>query len=255
MMLVRVLWAELLKMKRTIALKMVLIAPLAVGALVVFMVSQAPFSTLRRNPTGEWLGLARLNLVIWALLMMPLFITLETALVAGLDHADNQWKNLLARPVPRWTFYVAKLVVVGLMTAFSTAILFAGVVTAGTVLPRIQPELHFAPPVPYADMFRQCANVAALAFLALTIQHWVSLRWRAFSIATGFGIVAMVTGYLMAFAGRQTGGWPQYFPWSLPMLVVATPPQNVTAALWMGGLAGLIVAAAGCWDFCRLDVK
>ena len=256
MTLVRVLHAEALKMKRTIALKMVVIAPVAVGLLILFMASQAPFSMLRRNAAGnEWLQLTRLNILAWALLMLPMFITFETALVAGLDHAENQWKNLLARPVPRWTFYVAKLLVVMAMTGASTAVLLGGVLAAGAVLPRIQPELHFGFPVPFAAIFRQGAEVAGLSFLALTIQHWVSLRWRAFSVATGFGMVAMVTGYLMVVSSRQIDGWQQYFPWSLPMLVLAKTPHNIEAALWIGGAAGLVIAAAGCLDFCRREVK
>src|SRR5438067_4380208 len=77
MMLLRVLHAELLKMKRTIALKMVVIAPAVVVLLVLFLASQAPFSTLNRNGLGnKWLVLATLNLRVWAALMMPLFITL-----------------------------------------------------------------------------------------------------------------------------------------------------------------------------------
>src|SRR5260370_40622952 len=224
MTLLRVLHAEALKMKRTIALKMVLIAPVAVGLLILFVASQAPFSMLRRNGAGgEWMELVRLNLLVWALLMLPLFITLETALVAGLDHAENQWKNLLPRPVPRWTLYVAKLLVVMAMTAASTAMLLCGVLLTGAVLPKLQPEVHFGFPVPLAAIVRQGAEVAGLAFLALTIQHWVSLRWRAFSVATGVGILAMVTSYLMVVSSRQTGAWPQYFPWSLPMLVLARP--------------------------------
>ena len=256
MTLLRVLHAEALKMKRTIALKMVLIAPVAVGLLILFVASQAPFSMLRRNGAGgEWMELVRLNLLVWALLMLPLFITLETALVAGLDHAENQWKNLLARPVPRWTLYVAKLLVVMAMTAASTAMLLCGVLLTGAVLPRLQPEVHFGFPVPLAAIVRQGAEVAGLAFLALTIQHWVSLRWRAFSVATGVGILAMVTSYLMVVSSRQTGAWPQYFPWSLPMLVLARPPQNIDAVLWISVAIGLAVTAAGCSDFCRREVN
>src|SRR6266404_8502952 len=132
MMLRRALQAETLKMKRTIALKMVVLAPLAVVLLTVFMASQAPFSTLRRRAaTDDWRALARVNFQFWGLLMMPLYITLQTALIAGLDHSENQWKALFARPVPRWTVYVAKLLVVLAMTAASGAVLLFGVLVAG----------------------------------------------------------------------------------------------------------------------------
>lgn len=255
MTLLRVLHAEVLKMKRTIALKMVVLAPAAVVLLILFMASQAPFSTLNRHGVGnEWPELARLILIFWALLMMPLYVTLETALIAGLDHAENQWKSLLARPVPRWTLYAAKLIVVMAMTAASTFVLLLGILMDGAILPRFQPELVFGFPIPWATIFREGAQVAGLAFLALAIQHWVSLRWRSFSVAVGFGIVAMVVGYFAVFASNQAGGWPQYFPWALPMLVFARRPENIGAALLISGALGLVVAVAGCSDFCRREV-
>ena len=121
MMLLRALHSELLKMKRTIALKMVVLSPLVIVLLILFVTSQGPFSTLNRSGLGnKWMVLASLTLRVWAALMMPLYITLETALIAGLDHSENQWKSLLARPVPRWTLYVAKLTVVVAMTVVST---------------------------------------------------------------------------------------------------------------------------------------
>jgi len=88
--LLRVLHAEVLKMKRMIALKMVVLSPAVVVLLVLFMVSQAPFSMVHPGSVrNEWMGLARRSLWVWAFLMMPLFITLQTALVAGLDHSET----------------------------------------------------------------------------------------------------------------------------------------------------------------------
>src|ERR1035438_7985206 len=122
MMLLRVQHAELLKMKRTIALKMVVIAPAVVVVLILFMASQSPFTTVNRHGIkNEWTELAALILRFWAVLMLPLYIALETALLAGLDHEGNQWKSLLARPVPRWTLYVAKLIVAAGMTVGSAS--------------------------------------------------------------------------------------------------------------------------------------
>ncbi|MEO7143954.1 MAG: ABC transporter permease [Bryobacteraceae bacterium] len=252
----RALHSEVLKMKRTIALKMVVVSPAVVVLLIFFMASQAPFSTVNRHGIGnEWAELTDSILKFWALLMMPLFITLETALVAGLDHSGNQWKILLVRPVPRWTLYMAKLVVVVAMTAASTLVLLGGILMDGSILPRIQPQLVFGFPVPWTAMLRDCVQIAGLAFLALTIQHWVSLRWQSFSVAIGAGIVATLVGFFAVWAGQQVGGWPQYFPWSLPMLVMARHPHNIEATLLISGAAGLIAAAAGCWDFCRREVS
>ena len=252
----RALHAELLKLTRTIALKMAVLAPMAIVALTFFMASQAPFSTLGRNATANpWNALARINFQFWGLLMLPLYITLETALIAGLDHSENQWKALLARPVPRWTFYVAKLLVVVALAAASGALLLLGILSAGAILSQIRPELGFTFPAPFTILLRQTAQMTGLAFLSLAIQHWVSLRWRSFSVAIGFGIVAMVTGFAMLLTANQYGGWPQYFPWSLPMLVVARQAHNIHAALWISVAAGLAASVAGCVDFCRRELR
>jgi hypothetical protein len=256
MTLTRALSAETLKMKRTIALKMVVLAPMAVVLLTLFMASQAPFSTLHRSRAAvdSWRALSRVNFQFWGLLMLPMYITLQTALIAGLDHTDNQWKALFARPVPRWTTYVAKLAVAMAMAVASAAILVAGVLAEGRLLHSLKAELGFGA-APVALIAGQAAQMTGLAFLFFTIQHWVSLRWRSFPVAIGFGIVTIVASFAMLMAAGPYGAWPQYFPWSLPLLVLAPHPQNVSIALWISGIAGIMTSVAGCIDFCKREVR
>lgn len=251
-----VLSAELLKLKRTIALKMVVLAPVAVVLLTGFMASQAPVSTLHvRGRQDPWLALARVNLQFWALLMMPLYIALQSALIAGLDHADNQWKAIFARPIRRWTVYVAKLTVLLSMLIASGGVLLAGILTCGFLLPHLtSAQIGFGYPPPAGRMLEELGEVTGLAFLALAIQHWVSLRWRSFSIATGAGIVATVTSFAMLLAAGQYGAWPEYFPWALPMLPLARGAPNVAPALWWTLLLGIAVTSAGCVDFSRREL-
>jgi len=254
--LARVLHTEALKLKRTIAWKMVFLAPLAVVLLVMFMAVNAPFSmVMRGGPGREWAGLAQVTFLFWAALMMPLYITLQCALVAGVDHAENQWKSLFARPAPRWTWYAAKLIVVMIMLAVSSIVLLCGILTAAVLLPWLQPELAFRLPVPWASLQLQALQIAVLALLALAIQHFVSLWWRSFSVAMGVGIVALVVGYVATVSTNQTPGWPQYFPWSLPMLVLSKHPQDVAGALWISVILGVSVTALGCVVFCRREVS
>src|SRR5262245_38997577 len=127
MTFLRALSAERLKIKRTNALRMVVIVPLAVVVVMTFFVSQAPGSTLGRPRENSWLSLARLILAIWSLLVLLLYIALQTALVAALEHVENQWKVLLARPVPRWMIYAAKLVVVAGFLCASSVVILVGI--------------------------------------------------------------------------------------------------------------------------------
>jgi len=253
--LVHVLSAEILKLKRTNALRMVFIAPLAVTTLVTFLAANV--TTLLVNGRSElWLALTRLVLIFWAILMLPLYVTLETALVAAVDHTDNHWKVLLAPPVPRWTFYAVKLFVVALMTISSMVILVAGIVAAGLILPKLQPDLHFAAAIPITRIAEKAAEVFGLAFLLLTIQHWVSLRWRSFTVAVGVGIVGIVVGYGMLFTARGgSPGFAIYCPWSFPMMALVNPPANITPLIWISATLGIALSVFGCWEFSRRDVE
>jgi lantibiotic transport system permease protein len=254
----RVLYTESLKLRRTTALKMAVLGPAVVVLLALFLASQAPFSTVRRSGVrDDWLGLAQFHFLFWTLLMMPLLITLETALLAGVDHANNQWKSLFARPVPRWTFYIAKLILVVFLIGSSTLLLVPGILMDGAVLPHIQGQLTFKLPFPWRDIFSEAGTIVSLSFLALAIQHWISLRWRAFSVAVGSGAFATVVGYFAAVAtSQQNGSWMQYFPWTLPttQVLARTQPGVETQLLASVGF-GIVVSVIGCVDFCRRDVQ
>ena len=200
MTLLRVLHAESLKMKRTIALKMVVLYPMVLVLLVLFMASQAPHSTINRNGRGgEWVSLARLNLRFWAFLMLPLYIALQTALVAGLDHSENQWKSLLARPVPRWTLYVAKLLVAVAMCAASTLVLMSGILMDGAILPRLQAEAVFLSPVPWASIGVDGLEIACLArkrpVSGLSCRKLASAILSAGCLRTLIGILSVIAKF------------------------------------------------------------
>src|SRR6185312_17281596 len=77
----------------------------------------------------------------------------------------------------------------------------------------------------------------------------------AFVFGCGWGWYCGHGGRLFCcFATTHEGGWPQYLPWALPMLVFARRPENIQAALFISGALGLVVAAAGCSDFCKREV-
>jgi len=253
MPLLRVLWAETLKTKRTAALWMVFAFPIFVSALLTFLLWQLP-SPLLRHPGSQWPFLSRFILQIWTVLVMPLFITLATALMAGLEHPENQWKNLMALPVPRWTVYIAKLIVVSAMVCGSALLIAGGVLAAGVVLGSLDSQLQFPSPIPWGVVLRTVAAATSLMFLAVAIQHWVSLRLKSFTLPVGAGIFVVFMNFVVVGAARGDA-WSQYYPWALPVRALQTPAVDVAPLLWLSALAGIVVTVAGCWEFCRREVS
>jgi ABC-2 type transport system permease protein len=230
-----------------------------VVVLLYFLINFIGADQIARAGRDVWQQTTTNSVNIWTLLMMPLFLTLETSLLAGLEHVDKNWKSLLALPAPRWTLYLSKLVVtIGLLWA-ACAILVGGTWLSGAVLKATRPVLNIHA-LPVSLIAAPMLRVAVAALCATTIQHWVSLRWHSFPVAMGFGMCAMVTGFIAV----NSATWGPRYPWSLPLYtirrsaaaaagaVASAPPAAMVMAIAVAGAA--VVALAGCLEFSRREI-
>jgi ABC-2 type transport system permease protein len=183
--------------------------------------------------------------------MLPLYITLQTALLAGMEHGEDRWRNLLAMPVPRWSIYFAKLVIPCVMVLASSLVLNFGCLLDGVILRRIRPVLRFPDPVPWSGGWRNAAATLAAALLVIAIQHWVSLRFPAFAASAGFGIAATITGSILI----NSSSYGPWWPWCLPAQLLATRPDVVAHGLWYSALGAAAVSVAGAIEFSRREIR
>jgi hypothetical protein len=182
--------------------------------------------------------------------MMPLFVTLETSLLAGLEHTDKNWKTLLALPAPRWTIYLAKLIVTIAMVWAAMAILAGGLIATATMLKYIQPVLKLGD-MPLGLLLWPLLRVAVSCLLAVTIQHWVSLRWQSFTAAIGFGMTVMVMGFIAV----NSATWGRWFPWSMPIHAIRKAATGEANLMLVAVAGAVVVAAVGCWEFSRREIS
>ncbi len=244
MSLIRALHAESLKLKRTLAVRMVFVAPLFIAALNFFAMYE------RRNITPEfdmWDTISKISLSAWAVFMMPLLITLETALLNGVDHGEKNWKHIFALPIPRSSVYAAKLIMAQLLIAASTIFLVLINILVGLALMRLRTEMANAGAPPYGWLFKHAALVWLASWLIIAIHTWVSIRWPGFALALGTGVGGV---FFALFATSAKIG--KYYPWLLPINVLSAERLNM--ALWLGIVGGLVASVIGCLEFIRRDV-
>lgn len=242
--LVRALHAEVLKLKRTLAIRMIFVAPLVVGTLAFFILSQ------RRNIGPEfkmWELLSEVSQGTWAVFMMPLMITLETALLNGIDHGEKNWKHLFALPIPRYAVYAAKLIVAQALILASTLFLIVVSILIGLVMMRLRPAMANAGAPPYGSMFKHAAMIWLAAWLIIAIHTWISIRWSGIALALGAGIGGV---FFALFAASARVG--KFYPWLLPVNVLSK--ERMAMALWLGVVGGIVAAIAGCLECVRRDV-
>lgn len=217
--LARALRAEQLKLRGTLALWMCLVAPaLVVGVYVLQIIfSNFPARLDPADGAKAWQAFQQATTVLWAFLMLPLLVTLQAALLAGLEHQGQHWKHLLALSPPRHVHYLAKLLALLAMLALSHLAMFVLVPLGGVVLMVAKPAFGLAGAPPWAALAGSLAMIFGACALLAALHTWIAIRFRSFAVAVGVGMGATVMGFLVGQSARF-GPW---YPWSLPLQVLA----------------------------------
>ncbi len=247
--LMRAMSAELLKTKRTLAFWMTLVTP-SVVCILQFLI----LMRVKGGYGGEgdaWIPTAQNIFGLWAILALPLFITLETALLAQVEHSEKHWKHLFALPIPRWATYAAKWFTGAILLLLGQVFLMAATLAIGYLARWLKPEIGFGPSAPLGWIAQVLGEMFLIALLMHSIHTWISLHFRSFTVAVGVGMAAAVSNIILINAEEG----PRYFPWAL---TVNALPQNQGAALGYAlavGIAGaVLIALLGAWEVTRRDV-
>lgn len=251
---IRALDAERLKLRRTLALTLAFVVPLSIVALqVAVLLDRGPTDGLYMD-AGEsaWQAFIRQNMNWWSLLMLPLFVTLEAALVASVEHSGDHWKQLFALPVSRGALYGAKQATVLALVLISLVALIGYSVLAGAAVNLLCPGVPYGWDIPWGYALGLVALVYVGSWLLVSLHTWVSLRWKSFVVPSALGIVMTVAGIMVI-----NSDYGPYYPWTLSavaMLEWVREGLLPLAPLAVSVIGGVAVALVGGWDVVRRDV-
>lgn len=233
--------AELLKLRRSLVL-LILITPPAMVALLGVMV------IVTGNAVEDWSTHIMAGAAIWAYFLMPMSVIGVMALLAQIEHAPRTWTYVLATPWPKWQILAVKAALgLGLMAILSVGVALAGLLAAwigGVISP--ENALDGSPDLALA------ANLYGRMWLAgimlMAIQWTISMRFYAFAIPVSVGIGG--TFVAVAATSARSG---LYFPWLMPVNILASDPERAQIALLLGSLGGLAILAIGIAWLTRRD--
>ncbi len=236
--------AEHAKLKRTLGPALAIAAPACAVLLSLFVLANLDALAASKG-MPRWQAYLDTLLRIWASFLLPIMATLQAVLIAQLEHANRQWKYLLALPVSRTGLYAAKSVnLFGLLLLAHVVLgLFAlAACVAFGLVPGVLGEAA-------AFLGRQLGATFAAALVLASVQLLVSIRLESFVGAIGVGLVATLVALLGAGTMGQAAG---YFPWSMP--IHALQP---TSAAWLAGtlLAATGITALGAQVLRRMQVR
>lgn len=244
--IVRAVSSELLKLKRTVALRLAFAAPLLI-VLLQSGVYVARGGELEHNTANPIVGFARIIVTLWTLVFLPFYATLVASLLASLDHRDYHWDQIFALPVRRWSVYAAKwITVVGLVVLSSLALPIFTLLAAE--LMKLVRHDWVGAPLPVILLLNGVARSCAAALLLVSLQFWLSIRWRSFVLGLAIGIAGIMSGIILISAPMK---FLSFYPWTAPA-AAASPTQPLLALVW-GTASGLFLGMIACWHLAHRE--
>jgi hypothetical protein len=253
MQFLQALHAETLKLRRTLCLWMILIAPAVIAVLQCgIILNRGVDSFFAGQEADFWLAIYSNMRSLWLLMMLPLFITLESALLASVEHNDFHWKHLFTLPQPRWTTYMAKWVVLSVLTLLASLMVIAYAVLVGWFLALFSQSrgLLLSQSFPLLEMLKTMGQAWLISWWMMAIHTWVSLYFRSFTVAVGVGMAAAVSNLILINSEKAM----QFDPWLMQTTAISSQFGSASLALGLGVSAGLATLLAGMLLFTRRDV-
>jgi len=249
----RVLAAEGLKLRRTLALRLAVLVPVAVLSLQALISTQRP--AIPRFGENALVSLGQNAFTLWTLLALPLHGALISALVAAVDHEGDHWKQLFAQPVGVRLLFLVKWVAAFALLLVSSLVLWAGIAGLEEAFRWMKPAWRAAPR-PLLLFSTTAIEAYCAAMLFISIQTWISLRFRSFITGPAVAVVAVLV--MLGGAARSGGGslFIRSYPWALPVTAVARlaePNSGRLVVALLGLFGGLLVMWIGSWTLERRE--
>ncbi len=226
--------AEVLKLRRTLALWMVLIAPAFVILLQVMLWMN--YHDGISIDADLWIMFFTNILSMWAIFMFPLFSALVVALLYHYEHTTSGWQKLFSLPVPKWQVLAAKQAAGFVLLCASGVVLFAGTVAGGMVVDVLHQKIEMPADIPVAAMAERWGKIFLASATIVALQHWVSLRWTTLAVPIGAGITGT---FVAVFASSWKYG--HFYPWLIPIHVLHRTDGKEVTALMVGAILGIVL--------------
>ncbi|GAB3907060.1 hypothetical protein GCM10028803_40460 [Larkinella knui] len=180
---------ERLKIKGTLVVWLAVFAPVFV-VIVAFVAGYADGEKFYRSGVNPWINFCEHILAGWSLFIFPLYVSLLSALYAGIEHQNRAWGYVYSLPVPKSSIYLSKLLVLSVLVALSHVALVVFALCAGSLMGMLKPAYGFQDFTMPAFMPVACINLFVCGLGLIVIQLFISLWYPGFIIPAGLGLFA-----------------------------------------------------------------
>ncbi|WP_300531245.1 ABC transporter permease [Maricaulis sp.] len=233
--------AEVLKLRRSLVLLVGATPPVMVFALAVMV-------RVTGNAPEEWSLQIAAGAAVWAYFLLPMTAIGVTALLAQLEHTPGTWSHTLALPVAKWKIFLAKAVTAQILMLIISVLVALASIGGGLAGGWISPDHAAQGDIDLLLSGRLYGLMFLASFLVTAIQWTLAMRFASFAVPVSLGIAG--TFVAVAATSARSG---LYFPWLMPVNVLASDAERAALAITLGTTGGLILYAAAIIWLSRRD--
>lgn len=242
-MMLRILSADWIKMKRTWVVWLTLLGP-------IFMIfAQSVNYGVRADFLLKygWEGENSLFFWIFALLSLTLMLgsCILAAMMAGHEHDANAWKQIFALPVSRWQLFISKAIWLCTFVGISVILTILSMGIFGVVV-------GLAQPIPWVNLTKLIVYPYLATIPVLAIQLGLSLNMKNQAVPIIIGVVGSILGPLFASDSYPYLHW---IPLGYPSLASITHNPEAGLVALYGGLVGIALILIGAIHFSWKEIR
>ncbi|RAU99570.1 ABC transporter permease [Paenibacillus sp. YN15] len=180
------LGAELLKLKRSMAVVLAVLGPVGVVSMEAVNFVLRYDYLVKQHEGRLWQGLLG-NVSGFAPIVLLQGAALLASLVAGCEHRTHAWKQLLALPVTRFGVFLAKFLACAGLLLLSSSLLAVGTFFLGGLL-----GFGWHPPV--RELLAASFHPTLAGLAVVSLQLWLSVMLRNQAVPLTIGIAGTIVG-------------------------------------------------------------
>lgn len=209
---------EFRKAKKSSAFWLALIAPILIVGIYFLAYFFKTEHFIPKEGVNPWVRLLNDNINNTAVMLLPFFIFLMTALIAQIELRNNMTKQLYILPFDKSALHYAKISFIISLLAMTMIYFVIANIISGYLLGVLRPELKF---LEFTPDYLATISITSKLFISslglFIIQYWLSMRFKNMIIPLGFGFGM----YIASIIFMQ--GWEKvvYFPYAYSMIAIS----------------------------------
>jgi hypothetical protein len=210
--------AEIIKTKRSASFWLSLIGAAIIPLLFFLTLTISPEKNYDRFHVAPWRIVFTQGWQVFNSFLLPMFVILICSLIPQLEYKNNAWKQVFASPQTIGNIFFSKFLTILMMILF-LFLLFNIFMILFMIIPNlVYPKYTFlSTRIDWFDLFRLNVKTFVSLLGIISIQYWISLRFKNFIVPIGIGLALLIISIILV----ETH-WEHVYkvPYAFPMLTV-----------------------------------